>query len=374
MENIEPIKAPNSAYIHIPFCKRKCGYCAFTSFAALNFIDDYVKKLIAEIKHFYKGTPLNTLYIGGGTPSLLEIKHFKKIFSLFNFAPNAEITVELNPDSTDLKLLSTLHKLGVNRLSIGIQSFDEDILRSIGRLHSVKKAKDTVYLAQDTGFSNISVDLIYGLPKQNIKLWENDLTEAKNLDIEHISLYGLKIEEGTLFHKNLAAGKLHHLPNDDIQADMYEFAVKFLAPGFELYEISNFAKTPEYYSRHNLNYWSEGEYFGFGISASGFLNGARYQNTTNFKEYMENPFNSKEINILTEEERLEETIFLGFRKREGINTGNINEKFGIDFNQKYSAVLKKFLNSGHLEKTEKGYRLSLSGILVSNLILSEFLC
>ena len=143
---------------------------------------------------------------------------------------------------------------------------------------------------------------------------------------------------------------------------------------FELYEISNFAKTPEYYSRHNLNYWSEGEYFGFGISASGFLNGARYQNTTNFKEYMENPFNSKEINILTEEERLEETIFLGFRKREGINTGNINEKFGIDFNQKYSAVLKKFLNSGHLEKTEKGYRLSLSGILVSNLILSEFLC
>ena len=387
MENIEPKKAlkpkiandaltgtpksaPKSTYIHIPFCKRKCNYCAFTSFSALNLIDDYVKKLTAEIRHFYKGTPLNTLYIGGGTPSLLEIKHFEKILSLFNFAKNAEITVELNPESTDLKLLSALYNLGVNRLSIGVQSFAEDILRNIGRLHSVKKAKDTVFLAQDTDFDNISIDLIYGLPEQNMRLWENDLKEAKSLGVEHISLYGLKIEENTPFFN--APPK--RLPNEDIQADMYERAVSFLAPEFELYEISNFAKTPEYYSRHNLNYWNDGEYFGFGVSASGFINNIRYKNTINFKEYMEDPLNTKEIAVLTAQERLEETIFLGFRKREGINTAEINQKFGIDFDRKYAPVLQKFLNSGHLEKTENGYRLTISGILVSNLILSEFLC
>lgn len=375
MKNIKPAKVLHSkttqnAYIHIPFCKRKCSYCAFTSFAGLNFINDYIKKLTAEIKHFYKNTPLQTLYIGGGTPSLLEIKHFEKIFSLFNFAPNAEITVELNPDSTNLKLLSALYKMGINRLSIGVQTFDEGILKAIGRLHSAKKAKDTIYLAQDAGFKNISIDLIYGLPKQNMNLWECDLKEAKNLDIEHISLYGLKIEENTPFFKNPPK----HLPNDDIQADMYEFAVKFLAPNFELYEISNFAKTPKYYSKHNLNYWSEGEYFGFGISASGFLNNIRYQNTPNFREYMENPFDTKKIIQLNAQERLEETVFLGFRKKEGINTSEINEKFDIDFNEKYAPILQKFLNSGHLEKTESGYRLTVSGILVSNLILCEFLC
>ncbi len=388
--------APKSTYIHIPFCRKKCAYCAFTSFAGLNFINDYVKKLTSEIKHFYKGSPLETLYIGGGTPSLLEIKHFEKILSLFNFAPGAEITVELNPESTDLKLLSALYKMGVNRLSIGVQTFDEDILKDIGRLHTVKKAKDTVYLAQDTGFENISIDLIYGLPKQNLKLWEFDLKEALGLDIQHISLYGLKIEEGTLFYKQ----KPKHLQDDsiqdDLQADMYEFAVSFLEKeGFKLYEISNFAKQsaeettkntsnqnteqsgknlPEFASRHNLNYWNEGEYFGFGISASGFVCGTRYQNTTNFKEYMENKLPTRETSILTDQERLEETIFLGFRKRDGINIYNINEKFNIDFDQKYAAIIKKFLNSGHLEKTQNGYRLTLSGILVSNLILSEFLC
>ncbi len=367
---------PKSAYIHIPFCRKKCAYCAFTSFGAINFINDYVKKLTTEIKHFYKKQPLKTLYIGGGTPSLLDVKHFEKILSLFNFAPNAEITVELNPESTDLKLLFALHNLGVNRLSIGVQTFDDNILKTIGRLHSAKKAKDTVFLAQDTGFENISIDLIYGLPGQNLKLWMEDLKGATALDVQHISLYGLKIEEGTLFYKKRPSHLQDDSIQDDLQADMYEFAVKFLEEeqGFNLYEISNLAKGKNFQSRHNLNYWSEGEYYGFGISASGFSSNIRYQNTTNFKEYMENPLPPRETTELTEQERLEETIFLGFRKREGINTAEINEKFNINFDQKYASILEKFLNSNHLEKTENGYRLTLSGILVSNLILSEFLC
>lgn len=362
-------KSAQSAYIHIPFCKRKCNYCAFTSIPALNLIDDYIKKLTLEIKHFYKNTPLKTLYIGGGTPSLLDIKHFKKILSLFKFKENPEITVEINPDSTSLGLLDGLLKIGVNRLSIGVQTFDDDILKTTGRLHSAKKAKDTVYLAQDAGFQNISIDLIYGLPGQNMKLWQQGLETAKSLNIEHISLYGLKIEEGTPFFKN----QPKHLPNDDIQADMYEFAIKFLSPEFELYEISNFAKAPEFYSSHNLNYWNEEEYYGFGLSAAGFINNIRYQNTKNFMEYIKNPLDTKDLASLTKEERLEETIFLGFRKKEGINIFNINEKFDIDFNKKFAPQIEKFLNSGHIQKTENGYRLTIKGILISNLILSEFL-
>ncbi len=369
MKNTLPSKNCTSAYIHIPFCKRKCNYCAFISLPALNLIDDYIKKLISEIKYFYKGTPLKTLYIGGGTPSLLNIKHFEKIFSQFKFSKDAEITVEINPDSADLNLISNLYKIGVNRLSIGVQSFDDNILNLIGRLHTSKKAKDTVYLAQDTGFKNISIDLIYGLPKQNLKLWEKDLMEARKLDIQHISLYGLKIEENTPFFKKLPK----HLPDDDMQADMYEFAVKFLAPDYELYEISNLAKVPEYFSKHNLNYWSEGEYFGFGLSASGFLNDIRYQNTKNFMEYIKNPHDSKVLTSLTEKEKLEETIFLGFRKTEGINIYNINKKFNIDFDKMFEHVIEKFTNSGHIIKTQNGYRLTIKGILISNLILSEFL-
>ena len=459
MQNITPPKAEKqlkkqfadssakSAYIHMPFCRKKCSYCAFTSFGALNFIDDYIKKITKEIKYFYDGTPLNTLYIGGGTPSLLEIKYFEKILSLFNFekpaklastktfpdavhpkdllskdytdfnanktsqnntfTPNdttqsidtsiyaPEITVEINPESADINLLSALFKMGVNRLSIGVQSFDDDILKSIGRLHTAKKAKDIIFLAQDIGFENISIDLIYGLPGQKIGVkssvsadngsskllqttitqedsayWENTLEIAKSLDIAHISLYGLKIEENTLFYKKPPK----HLPNDDIQADMYEFAVNFLEPKFSLYEISNFAKTEKFYSKHNLNYWNDGKYYGFGISAAGFLNNIRYQNTKNFKEYMENPLSTKDLSILTPEERLDETIFLGFRKREGINVKKINEKFMIDFDKKYEEIVTKFISTGHIEKTENGYRLTISGILISNLILSEFLC
>jgi len=367
-------KDVKSVYIHIPFCRKKCFYCAFTSFCALNLIDDYIKNLTKEIKYFYEGTPLKTLYIGGGTPSLLNIKQFEKILSLFNFEKNPEITVELNPDSTNLNLLYQLYKLGVNRLSIGVQSFNDDILKSIGRLHNSKQAKDIIRLAQDTGFNNISIDLIYGLPqKENLKsapaLWQETLNEAKNLEIEHISLYGLKIEENTVFYKKPPK----NLPDDDMQADMYEFAINYLSPEYSLYEISNLAKSDTFKSRHNLNYWDEGEYFGFGTGASGYINNIRYKNTDNFMEYSASPVNSKQFTILTDKERLEETIFLGLRKREGIDTKKIEEKFSIDFNKTYNYIIEKYLNSRHLEKTDKGIRLTTEGMLLSNVIMSEFL-
>lgn len=379
---------PKSAYIHIPFCRKKCNYCAFTSFTALNLIDEYIKALTKEIKHFYKNTPLETLYIGGGTPSLLNLKHFEKILGLFKFAPkNPEITVEVNPESADLNLLSGLYKLGINRISIGIQSFDDDVLQTIGRLHSSKRAKDTVYLAQDIGFENISIDLIYGLPqkklhkaqlsvKDALKQWEETLKTALALDVQHISLYGLKIEENTPFYNVFGNGSHKsalYLPDDDTQADMYKMAIDVLAPVYELYEVSNFAKSPRYRSLHNLNYWNEGEYYGFGVSAAGFSGNTRYQNTKNFKEYVLNPIKSKETTVLSPEERLEETIFLGFRKMEGINIKEINEKFSINFDEKYGSIIKKFMETRHILKTENGYKLSVDGVLVSNSILAEFL-
>lgn len=372
MENFEHLKSKTatSAYIHIPFCRRKCSYCAFTSFVGLNFIEEYIQKLSFEIKTFYKGAPLETLYIGGGTPSLLNLKQFKKILKLFKFAQDAEITVELNPESTDLNLLAGLRELGVNRLSFGVQNFDDDILKSIGRIHTGRRAKEAVYLAQDVGFENVSIDLIYGLPSQTLQNWHETLEEAKSLMVPHISLYGLKIEENTVFSKNPPK----HLPDDDLQADMYELAIQKLAPEFKLYEISNFARSAEYQSRHNLNYWNDGEYFGFGVAASGFINNIRYKNSSNFKEYILNPEGAKELIGLTLEERLEETIFLGFRKKEGININEINEKFGIDFNVRFEKTLSKFISSGHLVSTENGYSLTTKGILVSNVILSEFLC
>ena len=383
---IKPIKkdiqksGAKSAYIHIPFCKRKCNYCAFTSFAALNLIDDYVKKLILEIKHFYDGTPLETLYFGGGTPSLLNIKHIEKILKLFKFSNSPEITIEVNPDSVDLNYFAALKDIGINRISIGVQSFDDDVLRAIGRIHTSNRAKDTVYLAQDVGF--VSIDLIYGLPmpdspeyrgkntkKHHLKLWENTLEDALALDVEHISLYGLKIEDNTIFSKNPPKA----LPDEDLQADMYEFAIEYLSKNYELYEVSNFAKSKKYYSKHNLNYWNEGSYYGFGVSAAGFLNNIRYQNTKNFREYIENPTCAKEMEALTPENMLEETIFLGFRKMEGININKINENFRLDFNKKYEKILDKFLSTGHIEKTETGYKLTIKGVLISNVILSEFL-
>lgn len=382
---------PKSAYIHIPFCRKKCNYCAFTSFTALNLIDEYIKALTKEIKHFYKGSPLKTLYIGGGTPSLLNLKHFEKILGLFKFTQDMpEITVEVNPESADLNLLSGLYKLGVNRISIGIQSFDDDILQITGRLHSSKRAKDTVYLAQDIGFENINIDLIYGLPqkkpykaqsfaKEAVKHWEETLKTALTLDVQHISLYGLKIEENTPFYNIFNNGSLKilkgalYLPDDDIQADMYKTAIDVLTPVYELYEVSNFAKSPKYRSLHNLNYWNEGQYFGFGVSAAGFSGNTRYQNTKNFKEYVLNPIKSKETTVLNNEERLEETIFLGFRKMEGINIKEINAEFSINFDEKYGSIIKKFMETGHILKTKNGYKLSVDGVLVSNSILSEFL-
>lgn len=356
-----------SAYIHIPFCRQKCNYCSFISFAMPELIEKYTESLNYEIKNFYNGETLKTLYLGGGTPSLLSAFQIGKIVSNFNLDNKTEITMELNPEGIDEKYLREIKSIGINRLSIGCQSFDEEILKNIGRKHLPADVEFVVKTAQNNGFENISLDFIYGLPNQSKKSFIEDLTHAKNLRIQHISLYGLKIEEGCYFYKNPPT----NIADEDIQADMYLEAIETLSE-FEHYEISNFAKENSR-SRHNLTYWSNENYYGFGTAAHGYENNIRYSNKTNLQDYIENPLEKEFENKLTKQEQLEEEIFLGFRKMSGVNVEHINKKFEINFEKKYNKILEKYLKTNHLKKTVTGYSLTNNGILVSNIILSEFL-
>ena len=358
-----------NAYIHIPFCKQKCNYCSFVSFVSQNKQAEYVNAICNEIKYRYKGELLDTLYFGGGTPSLLSIEEIKQILEHLNFNQNTEVTFEANPETLTVEYLEELKKLGINRLSLGCQTFNPDILNIIGRKHSPQDVIQTVKIAQNIGFNNINLDFIYGLPTQTIEEFSSDLRKAASLGIQHISLYGLKIDEGCVFYKKMPA----NLPDSDTQADMYLKAIEVLTSlGFEHYEISNFSKN-SFESKHNLNYWNNNSYYGFGVAAHGYENGTRYSNTTNIKKYLENPHEHAFENKLTEQEKLEEAIFLGFRKMNGINIQTINSKYGINFDNKYKNIIQKYTQTGHILKTQNGYKLSDTGILVSNYILSDFL-
>lgn len=355
-----------SAYIHIPFCKSKCKYCSFVSFNRPELITGYIFTLLKDISDNYKGEELKTLYFGGGTPSLIPIELLKKVINKFKLTENAEVTLELNPDDATQEYLDGLKQIGINRLSIGSQTFDDEILKLIGRRHNSAQIIEAVNLAKKVGFENISVDLIYGLPTQTLEKLSSDLEKFLELGIQHISTYGLKIEAESFWGKNPP-----NVPDDDIQADMYELINQKLEQnGFFRYEVSNFAQKG-FESRHNLNYWDNNEYYGFGVAAHGYLDGARYSNFTTLEEYLEKPSTHEIGHILSEEEKLEEEIFLGFRKTEGIDCERIKEKFNIDFETKYADILSQY--SYFIERTEKGFALNLKGILVSNIILSEFI-
>ena len=356
-----------SAYVHIPFCRQKCNYCYFVSFANSGMIEKYLESLIKEIEHFYKGEELKTLYLGGGTPSLLSVEQVGNIISKYKILNSTEITMELNPESVDENYLRAIKSFGVNRLSIGCQSFDENILKIIGRKHSPSDVELVLKSAQSVGFDNISLDFIYGLPNQSEDSFVSDLKRAKSLGVQHISLYGLKIEEGCYFYKNPP----QNIADEDTQAGMYLRAVEVLSD-FEHYEVSNFAKKG-FHSKHNLTYWNNENYYGFGVSAHGYENDVRYSNKTVLSEYLINPIEKVFENKLSIQEQLEEEIFLGFRRMSGINVDKINRKFNIDFCEKYKNIIEKFLDTKHIKETEFGYALTLDGVLVSNMILSEFL-
>ncbi|MBQ8847723.1 MAG: radical SAM family heme chaperone HemW [Candidatus Gastranaerophilales bacterium] len=358
----------NCVYIHIPFCEKKCNYCAFCSYSALGAKEKYLNALKKEIKFHYKNEILKTIYFGGGTPSLLESEEIKEILSLLNYNSNTQITIECNPNSLNNKKIDEYKNLGINRFSIGIQSFNDEELRLLGRLHNTQKIYETIDLLEENNIENYSIDLMYGIPNQNIKNWENNLDKAIILRPKHISLYGLKIEEGTYFYKYPPK----NIATLDEQADMYELAIEKLKKNYIHYEFSNFATSEKYFSKHNLAYWNREEYYGFGLSASGFINNKRYTNTFNFSQYIKNP-TEKEYEILTIKNAIEEEIFLGLRLIEGINFNLINTKYDIDIIKKYGNIFEKYISNKLMEKTEKGVRLTQKGILLSNEILCEFI-
>ena len=358
-----------NAYIHIPFCVKKCNYCAFVSCNKLQRKKAYIEALLKEIKSNYKGEKLNTIYFGGGTPSLLTIEEIKSVIECFNFSSDTEVTLEVNPNKLRMEYLKQLKSIGVNRLSIGAQTFDSKILKFIGRLHSPFDIESAVKNARNVGFDNISLDLIYGLPSQTLQGFKDSLNKVVELDVEHVSLYGLKIEEGTAFEKM----QLNDLPDDDMQADMYLLAGDVLRnAGYEKYEISNFAKKG-FYSKHNLNYWGANTYYGFGCGAHGYVDDIRYENQVDLESYIQNPLIRLSTTKLSVEEKIEEFVFLGFRKAEGIDIEKLKQEYDYDFEQMNYKSLQKFLSSGHVVKTKNGYAFSDEGFLLSNEILCEFL-
>ena len=359
-----------NAYIHIPFCKTKCKYCSFVSFVGKeDRIKNYLKALLREINRFYRGENLKTIYFGGGTPSILDIKYVEQILQKFIFIPDfCEITFEVNPDDIELWYLRELKNLGINRLSIGAQTFDDKILEQIGRRHNSKQTLEAVEAAKKAGFKNINLDLIYGLPEQSEQTLLNDLEIIKSLDVQHISTYGLKIEEPSNFYYYMPS----NLPDEDTQADMYLMINEFLSKnGYKRYEISNFSK-PKLESKHNLNYWNNREYYGFGAAAHGYLCGVRYSNRAELEDYILNAVKRDVEHLVTPKEKFEEEIFLGLRKETGIDINKIKQKYGIDFEAKYKNTLEKFYPE-YLEKTPSGYKFTTKGVLLSNNILSEFI-
>lgn len=357
------------AYIHIPFCIRKCHYCSFVSGFDIKEQFAYINALKEEIKTRYKNEKLKTIYFGGGTPSLMDTSLLSEILSLFNKNTNCEITIEINPETVSLQKLKEIKASGYNRISLGIQSFSNTILKTIGRLHTEEAIYSAIRNIKEAGFKNVSIDLIYGLPNQTKELFLNDLNKAVSLDIQHISTYGLKIEEESYFGKHPPI----NLPNDEDQAEMFLILCDFLKKkNFEHYEISNFSKIG-FRSNHNCAYWKNKNYYGFGLNASGYEGNIRYKNTSKFKEYLQTPLKREEEEILTVQETMENEIFLALRLKEGINIEHLNKKYNIDFEKKYKDIIKKYTNLELLKIDSGNCHLTKKGILLSNNIMSEFL-
>lgn len=361
-------------YIHYPFCKRKCHYCDFYSTIDLNKQSIYIDTLIKEIelRHFGSGViEAETLFIGGGTPSLIEPNQLEKILSAlqkkYHFSYDAEITMECNPGATDSTFFADYKSLGINRLSIGVQSFDDAELKFLQRIHSSDEAKRTITKACEI-FDNVSVDLIFGLPKQNYSTLQSSLETALSFDIKHLSVYNLIFEEDTPLYLDLLAGKVEET-DGDLASDMYETFVAFLEnKGYFQYEISNFAKQG-FESKHNMKYWLGENVVAFGPSAVGLFDGRRYKNYADLKEYTKSLslgiLPEKENEILNQESMISETIFLGLRSK-GINFNNFELKYGIDLKSKIEDEISMLVANGFARFDGRTLRLSPRGYFISD--------
>ncbi|MFP7293266.1 radical SAM family heme chaperone HemW [Bacillus safensis] len=374
-----------AAYIHIPFCEHICHYCDFNKFfIKTQPVDEYLAALEKEMQHTIeqKGEQeLKTIFIGGGTPTSLTVSQLDKlmnsIHSVLKPTKNLiEFAVEANPDELSLEKLHVLKAAGVNRLSFGVQTFEDDLLKKIGRVHQKKDVLTSFERARAVGFDNISLDLMFGLPHQEKHHVMNSLETAFSLGAEHYSVYSLIVEPKTVFYNLMQKGKLH-LPPQEREAEMYELVMDEMERhGLKQYEISNYAK-PGFESQHNLTYWSNEDYFGFGAGAHGYVDGIRNVNAGPVKHYLElidqTGFPYKETHQVTKAEQIEEEMFLGLRKIEGVKSADFQAKFGAEPEALFSTVLEDLEEKGLIVKDDKGIRLTRKGKLLGNEVFQAFL-
>ena len=369
-------------YLHIPFCIQRCSYCNFFSVVSINLVNEVINAIIKELsirKDYLKNEPVQTIYFGGGTPSLLTIQQIEKllntVYTNFPVEQNAEITFEANPDDLTKNYLFDLKKVGINRLSIGIQSFDDDKLKILNRRHNATQAHEAVREAQKAGFSNISIDLIYGLPFQSLDEWETDLDKAFSLSIQHLSAYGLTFEEKTLLSKQKEK-KIIEPADEELMIKMYELLLEESSKkGFDAYEISNFS-LPGFYSRHNSSYWNQTPYLGVGPSAHSYNGISRQWNVAAIQKYTEGILKNSsfyEQEILSLEDRYNEYVLLGLRTKNGINIDALEQNFGTELKDFCLENIKTFIDNEKAYRCGSFLRLNTKGKLISDTIIAQLM-
>ncbi|MBD9119739.1 radical SAM family heme chaperone HemW [Streptococcus sp.] len=373
------LKKPTSAYVHIPFCTQICYYCDFSKVFIKNQpVDAYLQALIREFER-YDIKQLRTLYIGGGTPTAITAQQLN--YLLTNLTKNLdlsvleEFTIEANPGDLTEDKIEVLKQSAVNRVSLGVQTFNDKQLKQIGRSHNEAQIYDTIASLKEAGFDNISIDLIYALPDQTMSDVKENVAKALALDIPHLSLYSLILEHHTVFMNKMRRGKLN-LPQEDLEAEMFDYIITELEKnGFEHYEISNFTK-PGFESRHNLMYWDNAEYYGVGAGASGYIAGVRYRNQGPIQHYLKavsegNARLSEEV--LTKEEMMEEELFLGLRKKSGVSIAKFEERFGISFEERYGQVVAELRQQGLLVPDDEMIRMTKKGLFLGDTVAEKFI-
>lgn len=372
-------KKPTSAYVHIPFCTQICYYCDFSKVFIKNQpVDSYLEHLLEEFRS-YDIQKLRTLYIGGGTPTALSASQLevllKGLTKNLDLSVLEELTIEANPGDLDADKIAVLKNSAVNRVSLGVQTFDDKMLKKIGRSHLEKDIYENIDRLKLAGFDNISIDLIYALPGQTMEQVKDNVAKAIGLDIPHMSLYSLILENHTVFMNRMRRGKLP-LPKEELEAEMFEYIIAELEKsGFEHYEISNFSK-PGFESRHNLMYWDNAEYYGIGAGASGYVNGVRYKNHGPIRHYLtaveEGNARITEEH-LSQKEQMEEEMFLGLRKKSGVSMARFEEKFGRSFDGLYGEIVRDLVQQGLMQIEGDRVRMTKRGLFLGDTVAERFI-
>ncbi|WP_314498951.1 radical SAM family heme chaperone HemW [uncultured Streptococcus sp.] len=372
-------KKPTSAYVHIPFCTQICYYCDFSKVFIKNQpVDSYLEHLLEEFQS-YDIQKLRTLYIGGGTPTALSASQLEVLLNgltkNLDLSALEELTIEANPGDLDADKIAVLKNSAVNRVSLGVQTFDDKMLKKIGRSHLEKDIYENIGRLKLAGFDNISIDLIYALPGQTMEQVKDNVAKAIGLDIPHMSLYSLILENHTVFMNRMRRGKLP-LPKEELEAEMFEYIIAELEKsGFEHYEISNFSK-PGFESRHNLMYWDNAEYYGIGAGASGYVNGVRYKNHGPIRHYLtaveEGNARITEEH-LSQKEQMEEEMFLGLRKKSGVSMTRFEEKFGRPFEGLYGEIVRDLVQQGLMQIEGDRVRMTKRGLFLGDTVAERFI-